>query len=67
MARVVETAYLDMVPPLAEDPPKEKLKLLADVLERGPEAPAETKWEGTDKLHVRAKDDRRTVGAEATD
>lgn len=54
LARVVETSKLDQMPLLAEDPPKLQLQALADVLENGPDAPTETRWEGADRLHVRA-------------
>jgi hypothetical protein len=52
LARVVERAALDSLPQLAEDPPAEQLKQLVDVLEAGPDAPARTRWIGTDELRV---------------
>ncbi|MCS7023415.1 MAG: hypothetical protein NZV14_01340 [Bryobacteraceae bacterium] len=55
LARVVDAAKLDALGPLPEDPPMVHLRQLADLLERGPEAPTTTRWEGTDRLRVKAK------------
>ncbi|MBL8221062.1 MAG: YfhO family protein [Bryobacterales bacterium] len=55
IARVVETARLESLPPLPEDTPKEQLRHLVDILEKGPDAPVETRWIGTEELHVRAR------------
>ncbi|MBL8175910.1 MAG: hypothetical protein JNK48_14635 [Bryobacterales bacterium] len=55
IARVVEAARLDALPPLPEDPPKEQLRHLVDILEKGPEAPVETQWVGTEELRIRAR------------
>ncbi|MBV6434700.1 MAG: hypothetical protein IANPNBLG_04975 [Bryobacteraceae bacterium] len=54
LARVVEAARLDAMPPLPENPDKEQLKALANLLEGGPDSPTETRWEGTDKLRLHA-------------
>ncbi|HUQ95513.1 MAG TPA: hypothetical protein VM120_27800 [Bryobacteraceae bacterium] len=53
VARVVNASSLDSLQPMEEDPSKEKLKALAELLEKGPEAAVETHWEGTDRLHIR--------------
>jgi hypothetical protein len=55
IARVVETARLEALPPLPEEPDKEQLRHFVDVLERGPEAPVETQWVSTEELRIRAR------------
>jgi hypothetical protein len=54
LARVVDRAKLDALGELPEDPPMDQLRMLADLLERGPEAPTRSRWETTDRLHVEA-------------
>ncbi|MCZ2146220.1 MAG: YfhO family protein [Bryobacterales bacterium] len=54
LARVVETARLDALPLFPEEPNKEQLKTLANLLENGPDSPTQTRWEGTDKLRLHA-------------
>ncbi len=55
LARVVDKARLEALPPLPEDAPKEQLQALAEILEKGPAAPTETIWEGTDQMRIRAR------------
>ncbi|MBL8233328.1 MAG: hypothetical protein JNL98_32830, partial [Bryobacterales bacterium] len=54
LARVVDAAKLDAIGPMPEDPTMDQLRMLADLLERGPDAPTSTRWETTDRLRVRA-------------
>ncbi|MBI3209017.1 MAG: hypothetical protein HYZ37_08965 [Candidatus Solibacter usitatus] len=54
LARVVSTKDLDALPPFPEDPGAWLLYQLADVLEKGPDAPASTRWEGTERLWIHA-------------
>ncbi len=55
LARVVDAAKLAALPIPVEDVPQPHLKELAAILEQGPEAPAETRWETTDRLRVKAR------------
>ena len=55
IARVVETARLEAIPPLPEEPPKAQLRALVNVLENGPEAPVETNWVSTEDLVINAR------------
>ncbi|MBL8211612.1 MAG: YfhO family protein [Bryobacterales bacterium] len=54
LARVIDRASLDAMSPMPEDPPEFQLRMLADVLEKGPEAPTQTQWLGTEHLRIKA-------------
>jgi hypothetical protein len=55
LARVVDKTRLEALPLLPEDAPKDQLAKLAEILEKGPDAPTETVWEGTDQLRIRGR------------
>ncbi|HET8546523.1 MAG TPA: hypothetical protein VFL57_00890 [Bryobacteraceae bacterium] len=55
LARVVESAKLDTLPPIEGNGTRASLQPWVDLFEHGPEAPTETHWEGTDVLHVKAR------------
>jgi hypothetical protein len=54
LARVVERARFDSLPEIPGNGDLPSLTAWHDVVENGPDAPTETRWEGTDILHVRA-------------
>jgi hypothetical protein len=55
IARVVETSRLEAIGTLPEEPSKEQLRQLVDVLEGGPEAPVETQWISTEELRIKPR------------
>ncbi len=54
LARVVDRARLDGLPDIPGNGDEPSLTAWVDVIERGPEAPTETQWLGTDELRVKA-------------
>jgi hypothetical protein len=54
LARVVDTAKLEALGAIQGNGTRVSLQPYVDVLEHGPEASTETRWEGTDILHVKA-------------
>lgn len=54
LARVVDRAGLEALGTLPEDPAMDQLRSLADLLERGPDAPTKSRWETTDRLRLEA-------------
>jgi hypothetical protein len=54
LARVVERARFDALPRIPGNGQIPELQAWFDVVERGPEAPTETTWMGTDELHIKA-------------
>lgn len=54
LARVVDRAALNALPPKVEQAEKAPLAQVAAVYENGPEAPTTTRWIGTDELEVKA-------------
>jgi hypothetical protein len=54
LARVVETAKLEALGPIEGNGTRASLQPYVDLFEHGPESPTETRWEGTDVLHVKA-------------
>lgn len=55
LARVVDVKQLDAMVPLPEEPNIDQLLKLVEILENGPDAPAQTKWVGTDELQVHGR------------
>jgi len=55
LARVVDAVALENLPRLPDEPTALQLKALADLLERGPDAPASTEWVSTEHLRIRAQ------------
>lgn len=55
LARVVDAAKLDALPVPPEEAPLDHLKQLAEVLEKGPDSPATTRWDGTDRMRIKAR------------
>lgn len=54
MARVVDRARHAALPEIPGNGERPQLEAWHEVLERGPEAPTEMSWEGTDAFHVKA-------------
>jgi hypothetical protein len=54
LARVVDRARADALPDIPGNGDEPSLTAWLDVIERGPEAPTQTQWHGTDALVVRA-------------
>jgi hypothetical protein len=54
LARVVDRARLDALPDIPGNGDEPSLSAWVDVIERGPEARTETRWQGTDALVVKA-------------
>ncbi len=55
LARVVDRKAYDALPPISSQADREGLERYVEVLERGPEAPTATRWNGTDALDIQAK------------
>lgn len=55
LARVVDPKQVERVKPPQSDADIESLNAYVAAVERGPGAPASTKWEGSDRLAIRAK------------
>jgi len=55
LARVVETAKLNALKPPQFNDDVDNLGAYADVIEKGPDAPATLKWNGTDAFNVHAR------------
>jgi hypothetical protein len=54
LARVVETASVSGLPLIGPQGDAAALRRYVDALEKGPNAPAAFRWEGTDRMRVRA-------------
>jgi hypothetical protein len=54
LARVVDRAKISALPPIPGNGDLPTLTAWHDVVENGPDAPTQTRWEGTDRLHIRA-------------
>jgi hypothetical protein len=54
LARVVDRARMDTLPAIPWNGDLPSLQAWYDAVEKGPEAPSFTRWEGTDVLHVKA-------------
>ncbi len=54
LARVVDRGKLETMPRIPGNGDLPSLTAWHDLLENGPEAPTVTRWEGTDRLHVKA-------------
>lgn len=54
LARVVDRAHFEALPEIPGNGDLASLTAWHTVVEEGPDAPTETRWEGTDILHVRA-------------
>jgi hypothetical protein len=54
LARVVDRARFDALPEIPGNGELPQLQQWYDVVEKGPEAPTETRWDGTDVFHVKA-------------
>jgi hypothetical protein len=54
LARVVDRGRIDALPAIPGNGDESSLSAWHEVVEKGPEAPTATRWEGTDILHVTA-------------
>jgi hypothetical protein len=55
LARVVNRATLEALAPPQNIEDLPRLRAYADMAEKGPDAPTQTRWEGSDTLHIKAK------------
>ncbi len=55
LARVVDRKRVESLRPLRVEDDVENLQAYADAVERGPDSPARTMWEGSDALRVEAR------------
>lgn len=55
LARVVDRARLEALQPMPRDGDERILQAYADLLEKGPDSPAPSQWEGTDVLRIQAR------------
>lgn len=55
LARVVETARARALLPPRNNEDLERVRAYAEAAEGGPDVPASTRWEGTDRMRVRAR------------
>jgi hypothetical protein len=54
LARVVERNRMAWIPMYKQENERNTVSAYAAALEKGPDSPATSKWQGTDQLHVRA-------------
>jgi hypothetical protein len=54
IARVVDRARLDAIPPFGREPDIEKLRAYDAVVEQGPDAPATVEWQSSDSFRAHA-------------
>jgi hypothetical protein len=58
LARVVDTKKLEALGPIAGNGTRESLAPYVEVIENGPDAPAQTRWDGFTRLDVKAPVER---------